>query len=213
MVIAFSNYGLYSIFLSENGGQSWIKVGGNLEASFCGGVSAPSIRWISILPFADGSRKYFCGTSVGLFSADTLLEHTFLEPGTQWKQEAPDLIGNAIVDAISVRPSDGLVVAATHGIGIFSAKFDNSVGTKNAVRAPGVQVWPNPATDVVRFQIEGKNPGFIRLRLFDLQGRLILQKNGNGNFLETDLRSFSNGIYLYALQGAGWQTSGKLIKN
>lgn len=213
VIITFSNYGQYSIFLSENGGQNWKKVAGNLEISLGGGGAAPSIRWLRILPFPDGSRKYFCGTSAGLFSADTLLEHTVFEPGTQWKMEAPGLIGTSIVDAVSIRPSDGWVVAGTHGTGIYAAQFMPTVGNSSPFRNPVVQVFPNPASQYALFNWQEAPPGPVRLRLFNLQGQLLHSSNWTGNSGRIDLQGFGNGIYLYEIQGEGWKSTGRLVKS
>jgi hypothetical protein len=60
VIMVYSNYNVYSIYRSLSGGQGWIKVAGNLESNTAGSGAGPSIRWISILPFPDGSRKYFC---------------------------------------------------------------------------------------------------------------------------------------------------------
>lgn len=82
VVLVYSNYAVYSIFLSEDAGLTWKKVGGNLETAVGGTGAGPSLRWVSILPLDNGKRKYFCGTSVGLYSADTLKLHATGQAGT-----------------------------------------------------------------------------------------------------------------------------------
>ena len=52
-------------------------------------------------------------------------------PGTQWALEGAGTIGSAVVDYIETRPSDGLVVAATHGNGMFTANFAPVSGVNN----------------------------------------------------------------------------------
>ncbi|MBK8921100.1 MAG: T9SS type A sorting domain-containing protein [Saprospirales bacterium] len=212
VVAVYSNYAIYSIFLSVNGGQSWKKVGGNLEVNTGGGGAAPSIRWISILPLPDGSRKYFCATSAGLFSADTLKEHTVTLPGTQWKMEAPGLIGSSVVNFVDVRPADGLVVAATHGSGMFSANFMPAVGNFEPTLPADIRVFPNPATDQVRFEFPDHTGNTVRLRLFDLQGRLVRQTSWSGGAGRLSLEGLASGVYLYELSGEGWKTSGRLAR-
>ncbi len=212
VIAVFSNYGIYSMFLSENGGTSWKKVAGNLEVTLGGGGAGPSIRWVSILPLPDGSRKYFCATSAGLFSADTLLEHSITKPGTQWTMEAPDLIGTAVVDFIDVRPVDGLVVAATHGNGMFSANFMPVSGTTAAGNKPEIRVFPNPANDYAQFVLPESTTGSVQLRLFDLHGRMIRQTSWSGPSERVSLQGLESGIYLYELRGAGWTSSGRLAK-
>ncbi len=168
VVVVYSNYNIYSIFQSTNAGQSWQKVGGNLEANLAGNTGGVSVRWISILPFANGTRKYFCGTSVGLFSTDTLKLHSMTQPGTQWVLEGASMIGSAVVDYIETRASDGLVVTATHGSGMFTANFGPVSGTNNIEKQDVVRVFPNPASDFVQVDLGTKHISEVaELRLFN----------------------------------------------
>lgn len=212
VIVVYSNYNAYSIFLSTNAGQNWQKVGGNLEANVSGTGNGPSIRWISILPFPDGSRKYFCGTSVGLYSADTLKLHAVNQPGTQWTLEGPDVIGSTVIPFVDVRPSDGLVVAASHGNGMFSANFSPPVSTGEPAKLPEVQVWPNPAWDFAAFQISGVNAENVTVRLFDTRGKQVRETQFFGEYGKLDLNGLASGTYLYELRGRGWKKSGKLVK-
>jgi photosystem II stability/assembly factor-like uncharacterized protein len=213
VIVVYSNYGVYSIWRSQNGGQNWQKVAGNLETSFQGSGGGPSIRWMSILPFPDGSRRYYCGTSVGLYSTDSLKLHVSQQvQGTQWLKEAPNLIGNSVVPYVDVRPSDGMVVAATHSIGMFAAKFSSSVRTSEPSGTPLIRVGPNPVGDILRVQC-ADNLEEKTLEVFDLKGRPMVQTTFSGNTFETSLAEAPAGVYLYRVRGKGWQKSGKLIKN
>lgn len=212
IVVVYSNYKVYSLFRSLDAGQTWIKVGGNLEASVNGTGAGASLRWLGILPYPDGSRKYFCGTSVGLYSADTLKLHATGQPGTLWTLEGPSTIGSAVVDYIDTRASDGLVVAATHGNGMFSANFLENSGTQSPVQAPVVQVSPNPARDFAEFKLAENQSGNVELRLYSLNGQLVRQTQWSGQNGRVELNNLAPGAYLYAVSGKGWQTSGKLIK-
>ncbi len=211
VIATFSNYNAYSIWLSNNAGQTWDKVAGDLEAGIGGGGPGPSVRWLSILQFPNGKRKYFAATSAGLYSTDTLLLHTILDTGTHWTLEAPDLIGTSVVAQVAVRPEDGLVVAATHSIGMFSAKF-MLVGSHEPWRQVAVQVYPNPATRYADFMIGEAETGNTELRLYDLNGRLLRAEKWSGARGRVDLQGLAPGVYLYRLLGRGWQTSGRLVK-
>ncbi|MCB0544154.1 MAG: T9SS type A sorting domain-containing protein [Saprospiraceae bacterium] len=209
VVMAYSNYGVYSIFLSENAGQNWIKVAGNLESTVGGTGAGPSIRWISILPFSDGSRKYFCGTSAGLFSADSLELHAFNAPGTQWVLEAPDLIGNTVINHMEVRPSDGLVVVATHGIGMFEAHFSPPSAAYEPGKTLTVQVSPNPARSVAAFNVPGSGPW--ELKLYDQSGKMLHHSRHTDSRVEIDLSALPVGVLLYTVQRKNRNTGGKIV--
>lgn len=217
VVVVYSNYKVYSLFRSLNGGQSWIKVGGNLEASVSGTAAGASLRWLSILPYPDGSRKYFCGASTGLYSADSLKLHAAAgpgvpaQPGTLWMLEGPSTIGSTVVDHIEVRPSDGLVAAATHGNGMFTANFLFETGSDEPARAPAVRVSPNPARDFVEFYVPGNQDGMIEMRLFDLRGRLVRTARRSGSGGRIEVQNLPAGVYVYELQGKDWTTTGKIV--
>jgi len=213
VIVAYSNYNIYSIFQSTNAGLNWQKVGGNLEASLAGTSGGVSVRWISILPFANGARKYFCGTSIGLFSTDTLKLHTMTAAGTQWALEGAGTIGSAVVDYIETRASDGLVVAATHGSGMFTANFAPVSGIDETATKDYVHVYPNPASDFVQVDLGRLYNGRpVALRLFNQRGQEVRRLDildGSGRI---DLRGLPTGVYLYTLQGQGWRKSGKVVK-
>jgi hypothetical protein len=213
VLLTFSNYGIYSLYESTNAGQNWRKVAGNLEQTVSGSGSAPSLRWVSILPFPDGSRKYFCGTSVGLFSADSLLLHASGQPGTQWVLEGADVIGSAVVSYVGVRAADGLVAAATHGSGMFSANFEVTIGTQEpSAGAPVVRVSPNPARDFAVFDFMGQNVDNVQVRLFDLRGNLLREARFSGEKGTLRVGDFPSGIYLWEMRARGWRRAGKLLR-
>jgi hypothetical protein len=186
-------------------------VGGNLEAAVGGSGNAPSIRWVNILPQPNGKTKYFCGTSVGLYSADTLLLHATGQPGTQWVQEGPDAIGSTVVSYVESRPSDGLVVAATHGNGMFTASFSPASAAGEPTASNKVRVTPNPATDFIRLDLDETWKGDVVFSLYDLKGTLIRQKQFRGTQASLDLQELSKGVYLWSVQAAGRKDSGKIV--
>ena len=212
VVAVYSNYNIYSLFLSTNAGASWQKVGGNLEANLNGNAGGVSVRWLSILPFANGTYKYFCGTSVGLFSTDTLKIHSISQPGTQWALEGAATIGSSVVDYIDTRPSDGLVVAATHGSGMFTANFAPVSGTGEVGKTDYVRLYPNPARDVVQIDLSSALAGPAELRLYNQRGQEVRRQNIQSGSGQLNLQSLETGAYWYDVQGLGWRKSGKLVK-
>jgi len=212
VVLVYSNYLVYSIYLSEDAGATWEKVGGNLETNLAGTGPGASLRWVSILPLENGSLKYFCGTSVGLYSADSLKLHATGQAGTVWTQESPAEIGSTVVDYVDVRRSDGFVVAATHGNGMFAANFGTGTAIHEPKNAISVRVSPNPARDVATFSIVGQKLDNTSVRLFDLKGNLQREENLSGEKGVLQLNNLPAGIYVWEVRGKGWRKSGKLVK-
>ncbi len=119
LLMSFSNYEVQSIWYSQDGGNSWTSVSGNLEENSNGSGAGPSVRDLNILPDGFGGYYYFAATSVGLFMTTSLNGNN-----TTWQQQASDIIGNVVVASIEVRPIDGTVLAATHGNGVFKANYN-----------------------------------------------------------------------------------------
>jgi hypothetical protein len=118
VLVAFSNYRTGSIFSTTNGGTSWTEVDGTL-----GGDDGPSVRSVLIMP-ASGSSVFLAGTSTGLYSTSNLNG-----AGTVWTKEGANEIRDLVVSWLVGRPSDGTVVAATHGGGAFSATVTGGAQT------------------------------------------------------------------------------------
>lgn len=176
-VAVFANYNVQSMFLTENAGETWTPIGGNLEERANGNGAGPSCRWFSVLHRPNGTL-YLAGTSTGLYST-TRLDGM----NTVWKQEGAETIGNVVVDMIVARESDGLVVIGTHANGIYSATIDALLDVENSDGSAvtgGLQldpITPNPVreTATISFTIPagmgGRTP--VRLGLYDVMGREV----------------------------------------
>jgi len=109
LVATISNYGVPSIFYSENAGQNWQVIEGNL--------ALPSIRSSAIVNYGT-YREIFVGTSVGLWST-----REPAGPATRWLRESLDGVILPIVTSLSLRPSDNHMAIGTHGNGMYYAKL------------------------------------------------------------------------------------------
>ena len=175
LIAVYSNYNVYSLWYTENGGQSWEGIAGNLEEpqppNFPPGIGdGPSCRWASIIPDDEGGTIYLVGTSTGLYMTDTLMGDS-----TVWVQEGIGTIGHAIVDMMDVRYSDGYVALATHGNGMFSSKV-RPVGTSEIqAPRPKMSVYPNPSSDQTTIEFELPENAQVELTLMDAMGRRVKQ--------------------------------------
>jgi photosystem II stability/assembly factor-like uncharacterized protein len=204
VLVCYSNYGINSIFYTTDGGNYWYLVGGNLEGSDNSTGANPSVRTVKILKLADGSRRYFAGTSVGLFSTDSLiLASSAPDNKTVWIQESANQIGAAVVTDIKVRHQDGYVVVGTHGNGIFDSYY---TGNKepNAFVNNGTTLFPNPANEYMTYSFTVGTQQIFHAYIFDLLGRKV-SCPFEGTFapgdysLKIETRSLTNGMYFLAL--------------
>ncbi len=105
LLVTFSNYGVNSIWESINGGTSWTSVEGNLPDM--------PIRWALFNP--NNNDQAVVATELGVWSTDNLSGGA-----TNWGASNSGL-ANVRVDMLQLRTSDKLVVAATHGRGLFTS--------------------------------------------------------------------------------------------
>lgn len=119
LVIAYSNYGVNHLFESFNNGLIWNNIDGNL----------PDIPVRTMLFHPDNSDKLIIGTDLGIWMTDNVNSSA-----TSW-YTANDGLANVRVDMLSMRTSDRLLMAATHGRGLFTshslASVTGSLGEQN----------------------------------------------------------------------------------
>jgi hypothetical protein len=215
VIISFSNYSVYSIFYSNNGGTSWKRVAGNLEESANGQGSGPSVRWVRIMPLATGT-VYLAGTSVGLFAAKRL-DST----ATVWIQQGATTIGNAVVDMIDSRSTDGLVAVATHAHGIYSARIldpnDLGVSTPTATTDIHFNAYPNPfkASATLQFKLPAKE--HVSLQVFDELGRPVrtlvnAELDAGAHTYSIQDGGLPAGIYFCMLKAGAFVDTKRLLK-
>ncbi len=217
VMVAFSNYNVYSIFYTTRADSSappWIKVAGNLEASsnLTGSGSGSSVRWVSIMPVSDGV-VYLAATSTGLYATDTLISPSATMSPVVWTQQGASTIGNSICDMIDFRTTDGLVAVATHSRGIFTTNITskNDVLTVNDIqpRALGVGLtnYPNPFSSSTTISFTLNKNSKVKLNIYDINGRFIKtladkEFSSGENRVEFSGEKLSSGIY-YCVMKAG----------
>jgi len=216
LMVSFSNYNVYSIFNSEDGGKTFNKAAGNLEQFATGLGDGPSVRWLSILPVSDGT-VYLAATSAGFFATDTLMG-----VNTKWVQQASGEIGNMVCDMFDVRTSDGTIGLATHGNGIYSAKIvkkGDILGADYIKRNQNAQivVYPNPSSKMITVDVQLKFISqFVDLTVMDALGRIVLapikeldSQNGIDakSFLKkqwtVDISALKSGVYYVRMRSEG----------
>ncbi len=202
VLVVFSNYNVYSLFYTTDGGTTWQRAGGNLEGN---NITAPSVRWASILHVSDGT-VYLVGTSTGLYATDTLMG-----TNTVWVQQGAGTIGNAVCDMIVTRESDGLVVVGTHANGMYSTNVTtiNDIITFNEVKIIEDQLelknFPNPLNASTTIEFNLKNDVKVNLHIWDEGGRLVetlisgATMNAGKHSVQFDRKNLRAGIYYYSL--------------
>jgi len=108
LLVTFSNYGVSSIWITSDGGDNWIEKEANLPDM--------PIRWGLLHP--DDSNFALIATEIGVWKTSNLHE-----ANTTWIPSTSGL-ANVRVDMLSMRDSDNMVLAASHGRGLFYGEFN-----------------------------------------------------------------------------------------
>jgi len=171
LVVAFSNYNVISLFHSDDNGESFQNISGNLEENPDGSGSGPSVRWIEIVSRNSGGPLFLAGTSTGLYSTESLNGVS-----TIWEREGSETIGNTLVMMVKYFSKDGTLIAATHGNGMYEARLIdvwpttiNNQGAAFNIGAP----YPNPTTSLVRAPFTIPNDGVVKADIINLVGQEI----------------------------------------
>jgi hypothetical protein len=68
-------------------------------------------------------------------------------------------------------------------------------------RTDDIRVYPNPAADVVYIDRPSDSQAIAKIRLFDMQGRLVTDRIFNGNSIQIDVKHFPAGVYKIVVNG------------
>ncbi len=106
LLVTVSNFGVPSVWESKDGGQTWTAHEGNLPDM--------PVRWGIFNP--NDNTSAMIATEAGVWATDQLAG-----PNTEWLPPAPGR-GTPLVrvDMLQLRRSDKVVLAATHGRGMFT---------------------------------------------------------------------------------------------
>lgn len=212
VMAVFSNYSVYSLWYSTNGGTQWMKVAGNLEQNISGSGNGPSVRWVTIIPDPDGDI-FLAATSTGLYATDSLNGTS-----TVWVQMGANSIGNMIVDMIDYRRSDGKTVIATHGYGIWSANIGGQGVSIDPVLNEErlITLFPNPSSAKTTLSIENPMSEKMQILVYDIEGKLVEKQShihsAGRREVELNSNGLRPGVYFVKVIGEGWSEVRKFIR-
>jgi len=202
LLVTFSNYGVSSVWLTMDGGESWQEKEANLPDM--------PIRWAIFHP--DNIGQAMLATELGIWATNTLQEDS-----TEWAP-ASNGMANVRVDMLQLRNADNLVLAASHGRGLFTATYNVDVYTgekENLVSKNEFSVFPNPASDFATVSFESIGQQTVTITVADMNGRIVLQKDipaSSGKVSEKiGCSEFSKGVYVVTLQSENRLSSKKIV--
>lgn len=208
ILVVFTNYNVQSVFYTQNGGQSWTAVSGNLEQNSNGSGNGPSCRWLTPVTI-NNQLVYYLATTTGLYATDSL-------NGTQtvWIKQSPTLIGDNIVTMIDYRENDGQLVVSTFGAGVFSARLNSAHNITSVKTEPTLsvaRVYPNPVYSW--FRVEGLRPATTyTYQVLNAEGKILLHGNMTRDFSEVNIQALAAGCYYLVLDDGLSREVKKVVK-
>ena len=198
IMVTFHNYGVQSIWFTNDGGLTWQ----NKEGDF------PDIPVKAIMMNPLLNNEVIIGTNLGVWYTTN-----FNDANPHWMQ-AQNGMQNVKVTGFDLRTSDNKVVAATYGRGLFTgyfSQFPAGMPEENQDDS-GVKAFPSFVTNGTLHVQSGKNLGLTEIRIFDIQGKAVFAEsvvlNQNTQNIPINL---SEGIYFVNINAKNTSFSQKII--
>nr|MBX2872131.1 T9SS type A sorting domain-containing protein [Saprospiraceae bacterium] len=144
------------IFRSDNLGQSWQAVDGNL----------PDIP-VNDLLIHHASKYLYIATDIGVFVSEN--------QGNTWYPVGQGL-PNVVVSKIMLNKAETALYAATYGRSIFKTVLDNPVYTNDTpIQTVAVNLFPNPTPGAFNVEFELEEPRNTFVSLYNPKGQMVRQ--------------------------------------
>ena len=197
LLVTFSNYGVSSVWQTFDGGAQWNEIEGNLPDM--------PVRWAIYHP--QNSRQALIATELGVWSTGNLHDQQ-----VYWQPQTTGM-ANVRVDMLVVRESDNMVLAASHGRGLFWAEFPVDLFA-------GVTDQPDQDLNFTIRQSAGQliidlGPTSLEpvdISLYSLNGKQVMNRkiaSGTSHALNTE--ALTPGVYLVKINNKGKTTAQKVV--
>ncbi len=198
VLAVYSNYGIPSIFLTNNARSSspnWELVENNLEAH--------SIRSAAIVE-SGNETVYFVGTARGLYSSTN-------PRSVNWQLEGPNTIGLAVVSSLVYRPADDRLLIGTHGNGMFETTIPDVLSSNRLEITNSVSLYPNPAINQLNIKSDNIDlEDNITYTILDLTGKVVSKGTVKNKVI--NVANLNTGTYIVNLSSKNIQHTSKFIK-
>ena len=103
------------------------------------------------------------------------------------------------------------IVSENYGLLLIDGEIKNQIGTGTTpvLENLGINVYPNPASNLVVFDMNNTNiSGDYNIQIMDITGRVVIDSN---NESQINLSNVDSGMYLYKIRIADQAQTGKLL--
>ena len=182
------------VFVSEDGGLSWLNYKFNLP-----GFSALALVWDN-----NGEDGLYLGMDYGIFYIDNTLD--------EWQPYSTNL-HNVIINELEINSADGKIYAGTYGRGLWASPYvPHLLNTTSLLNDTDVEIFPNPVKNSVTINFrKGAEADF---RIYDQLGKLVrYQPNVYISQPHSiDISELNSGIYFIRINSDIGTITKRLIK-
>lgn len=197
--VTFYNYGVTSVFYSDNGGTSWQNKEANL----------PDLPVRAIMSNPLNDNEVIVGTDLGVWATPNFNDAT-----PTWYQ-AQNGMKDVKVTSFDLRTADNTVLASTYGRGMFTGQFTNaasglSVDEFNQNNL--IKIYPTVSNgNVTISSISEVREG--TLDVYDINGKMVHTSEVNfDSGLEQSLSlNLASGMYIAKFSANNLQSTQKLV--
>ncbi len=208
ILLTFSNYfsapTSSQVWETTDGGATWVNKQGNLP-------NIP-VRWSLYNP--TDRNAVILATEAGVWETTN-----FGDDEPTWTP-APGF-PTTRVDMLQTRESDNLVMASTHGRGVFTAPFQMfSVSAEDDAAVAGTHTldaaYPNPFQREASFSLQIAQPQNVRVEVFNTAGQRVAVLHdgalpaGSPQRFTIDGAGLASGTYLYVVTGERFRDEGRV---
>ncbi len=162
----------------------------------------------AMIRFADSNGDSIAGGLILLPAASTFTKGSIEIDWTG--KDAPD----SMLIAFSATGLDHPMIGSVLILDNIVLEYSTGIEAPAPGFGNGISLYPNPAGDVLYFQLDEALQGEATLRIYDMIGRVLAERKLNGESLvNLNLTQLQSGQYLYELRKGDEVFSGKFAKH
>ncbi|MFK2819443.1 T9SS type A sorting domain-containing protein [Flavobacteriaceae sp. LMIT009] len=192
--VTMFNYGVTSVWFTNNGGTSWSSKEGNL----------PDLPVKCILQNPLEPNEVIIGTKLGVWAT---LDYTQGSP--TWTQVNNGMNEVEVMD-LDLRTADNVILASTYGRGMFTSQFTSNLGLEENNFSQSIKLYPNPVQEDLHIKLTNSLGANATYRIHNILGQTITQGDLKDESL--NVSSLNTGLYFIEINVEGKKGVKRFIK-